>query len=210
MLRIYGNRVLKTLPGEATRPTAARVREALFNIWQGRIADSRWLDLCVGSGAMGAEALCRGANEVVGIEQSKEAYGVARENWQRVAQPSQVIRLFKGDVVTQLSRLKHQPFDLIYFDPPYASDLYQPVLERISRYGLLTATGEIAVEHGTQGWQPQAIPGLTLVRQKRYGTTHLAFYVLATEESAAPSTAAPSTIEATAANSTGLGVPEED
>jgi 16S rRNA (guanine966-N2)-methyltransferase len=82
MLRIYGNRALKTLPGEATRPTSARVREALFNIWQGRIVDCRWLDLCTGSGAMGAEALCRGAAEVVGIERSAEAYTVTRENWQ--------------------------------------------------------------------------------------------------------------------------------
>jgi 16S rRNA (guanine(966)-N(2))-methyltransferase RsmD len=179
MLRIYGNRALKTLPGEATRPTAARVREALFNIWQGRMVGCRWLDLCAGSGAMGAEALCRGAAEVVGIEQSDKAYAVVRDNWQRVAQPNQVLRLFKGDVVKQLSRLKHQPFDLIYLDPPYTSDLYGPVLERIVRYGLLAPTGEMAVEHGTNGWQPVDIPGLALVRQKPYGTTHLAFYALA-------------------------------
>jgi 16S rRNA (guanine966-N2)-methyltransferase len=176
MLRIYGNRALKTLPGEATRPTSARVREALFNMWQGRVAGCRWLDLCAGSGAMGAEALCRGAIEVVGLEQSAAAYAVVRENWQRVAQPDQVFRLFKGDVVNQLSRLKHQPFDLIYLDPPYTSDVYGPVLERVARYGLLAATGEMAVEHGAHGWQPTEIPGLALVRQKHYGTTHLAFY----------------------------------
>ena len=72
-VRIYGNREIKTLPGEETRPTSARVREALFNIWQGRILGCRWLDLCAGSGAMGAEALCRGAAEVVGIEKSGAA-----------------------------------------------------------------------------------------------------------------------------------------
>ena len=53
-IRIYGNRLIKTLPGDATRPTPAKVREALFNSWQGRISGSRWLDLCAGSGAMGA------------------------------------------------------------------------------------------------------------------------------------------------------------
>ena len=180
MLRIYGNRALKTLPGEATRPTSARVREALFNIWQGRVVDCRWLDLCAGSGAMGAEALCRGATEVVGIEQSTDAYALIRENWQKVARPDQTISLFKGDVVKQISRLKKQPFDLIYFDPPYTSDLYRPVLERVGRFQLLTPTGEMAVEHGSEGWQPEEIPGLELVRQKHYGTTHLAFYALAT------------------------------
>jgi 16S rRNA (guanine(966)-N(2))-methyltransferase RsmD len=55
-MRIYGNRQLKTLPGQDTRPTVARVREAVFNIWQGTIADCRWLDLCAGTGSMGAEA----------------------------------------------------------------------------------------------------------------------------------------------------------
>jgi 16S rRNA (guanine966-N2)-methyltransferase len=176
MLRIYGNRALKTLPGTDTRPTAARVREALFNIWQGRIADCRWLDLCTGSGAMGAEALCRGAAAVVGIEQSPEAYRVTRGNWQMVAQPDQTISLFRGDVVKQLSRLHSQPFDCIYFDPPYASELYGPVLERVVSLALLHPTGEMAVEHNPEFWQPAIVPGLELVRQKQYGTTHLAFY----------------------------------
>jgi 16S rRNA (guanine966-N2)-methyltransferase len=176
MLRIYGNRALKTLPGLETRPTPARVRAALFNIWQGRVQGSRWLDLCAGSGAMGAEALCRGALEVVGIEQSPEAYAVIRENWQKVAQPNQTFSLFKGDVVKQLSRLKKQPFDLIYFDPPYTSDLHQPVLERVAQFQLLAPGGEIAVEHGSEGWTAGAIAGLELLRQKHYGTTHLAFY----------------------------------
>ncbi|MGF1568168.1 MAG: 16S rRNA (guanine(966)-N(2))-methyltransferase RsmD [Nodosilinea sp.] len=181
MLRIYGNRALKTLPGLATRPTPARVREALFNIWQGRLAGCRWLDLCAGSGVMGAEALCRGAAEVVGIEQSETAYALIRENWQRVARPDQSFSLFKGDVVKQLSRLRRQPFNLIYFDPPYASDLYDPVLGRVVQLGLLMPEGEIAVEHGPEGWMPTPVAGLELVRQKRYGTTHLAFYAPALE-----------------------------
>ncbi|MBE9140682.1 16S rRNA (guanine(966)-N(2))-methyltransferase RsmD [Nodosilinea sp. LEGE 07088] len=176
MLRIYGNRALKTLPGDATRPTSARVREALFNIWQGRVVDCRWLDLCTGSGAMGAEALCRGAAEVVGIELSAEAYAVTRENWQKVAQSDQTISLFRGDVVKQLSRLHGQPFDCIYFDPPYTSELYAPVLERVVSLNLLQPTGEIAVEHSPAAWEPAAIAGLELVRQKQYGTSHLAFY----------------------------------
>lgn len=176
MLRVYGNRALKTLPGLETRPTPARVREALFNIWQERVVGCRWLDLCAGSGAMGAEALCRGAAEVVGIEQSADAYTVIRQNWQKVVRPDQSFSLFKGDVVKQLSRLKNQPFDLIYFDPPYASDLYQPVLERVARFNLLTPDGEIAVEHGAEGWMAREVDGLELIRQKRYGTTHLAFY----------------------------------
>ncbi|WOD40674.1 16S rRNA (guanine(966)-N(2))-methyltransferase RsmD [Nodosilinea sp. E11] len=179
MLRIYGNRALKTLPGLETRPTSARVREALFNIWQGRIVDCRWLDLCTGSGAMGAEALCRGAAEVVGIELSPDAYKITRENWQQVAQPDQDFSLFRGDVVKQLSRLRGQPFDCIYFDPPYDSELYKPVLERVVSLNLLAESGEIAVEHRPESWVAASISGLELVRQKQYGISHLAFYQLA-------------------------------
>jgi 16S rRNA (guanine966-N2)-methyltransferase len=179
MIRIYGNRAIKTLPGLATRPTSARVRQALFNIWQGRVSGCRWLDLCTGSGAMGAEALCRGAATVVGIEQAGDAYNVTRTNWQQLAQPEQTVSLFRGDVVKQLSRLHGQAFDLIYFDPPYDSELYGPVLDRIVALSLLTPTGEIAVEYRPLSWSATEIPGLDLRRQKHYGTTHLAFYSLA-------------------------------
>jgi 16S rRNA (guanine(966)-N(2))-methyltransferase RsmD len=176
MLRIYGNRPLKTLSGQATRPTAARVREAVFNIWQGSIQGCRWLDLCAGCGVMGAEALGRGAKEVVGIEQSAAACRIIRENWQRVATPDQSYRLFKGDVVRQMTRLHGQQFDHIYFDPPYGGDLYTPVLVAIATQKLLPPEGELAVEHSPDGWTPREIEGLELIRQKRYGKTHLAFY----------------------------------
>ena len=175
-LRIYGNRTLKTLPGQATRPTPARVREALFNIWQGQISGCRWLDLCAGSGAMGAEALCRGAAEVIGIEQSSKACSVIRQNWRQVAKPDQSFQILRGNVVTKLRDLAGQTFDRIYFDPPYAGELYEPVLTAIAQLQLLAPDGELAVEHQPDLWQPQAFPGLECYRQKVYGNTAIAFY----------------------------------
>jgi len=176
MLRIYGNRPLKTLAGRATRPTPARVREAVFNIWRDSVQGCRWLDLCAGCGAMGAEALCRGAVEVVGIEQSGAACRVIRENWQQVATPDQRYHLLKGCVIKHLPRLQGQQFDHIYFDPPYAGGLYDAVLTAIAAHSLLSAAGEMAVEHSPDGWTPKPINGLELIRIKRYGKTHLAFY----------------------------------
>ncbi|XGB42540.1 MAG: 16S rRNA (guanine(966)-N(2))-methyltransferase RsmD [Nodosilinea sp. LVE1205-7] len=176
MLRVYGNRTLKTLPGLAIRPTSVRVRQAVCNIWQNQIQGCRWLDLCAGTGAMAAEALGRGAAEVVGIELSAEAYGVARQNWQKIAKPDQRITLFKGDVLNQLSRLKGQSFDLIYFDSPYRSGLYTPVLNKIPQFNLLKPEGEIAVEHSPKGWTAEPIAGLQLIREKHYGNTCIAFY----------------------------------
>lgn len=175
-LRIYGNRQIKTLPGQATRPTIGRVREAVFNIWQGTISGCHWLDVCAGSGSMGAEALCRGAEFVVGIEKSSRACAVIQENWQRVSHTQQQWQLLRGDAVQQLKNLSGRQFDRIYFDPPYASDLYQPVLEAIASYNLLSVNGEIAVEHHPQSWIAPVIPGWEIVREKVYGNTALTFY----------------------------------
>lgn len=174
-LRIHGNRSLKTLPGLETRPTPARVREAVFNIWQGAIANCRWLDLCTGSGAMGAEALSRGAVLVIGIEQSAPACALIRQNWQSVVKEGQEFRVWRGDVVQQLSRLHGQSFDRIYFDPPYGSDLYTPVLSAIAARGLLDESGELAVEHSPDRSLPVPV-GLTQYRQKVYGNTAVSFY----------------------------------
>lgn len=175
-LRIYGNRLLKTLPGRETRPTPARVREAVFNIWQGTISGCRWLDLCSGSGSMGAEALCRGAALVVGIEQSSRACTIIQQNWQQVAQPEQKFQLIQGDVVQRLKTLVGGQFDHIYFDPPYASELYQRVLETVADDQLLAPQGELAAEHSPQNWMLEPIPSLEVCRQKVYGNTAVTFY----------------------------------
>jgi 16S rRNA (guanine(966)-N(2))-methyltransferase RsmD len=177
-LRIYGNRALKTLSGKDTRPTQSIVRQALFNVWQGAIADCRWLDLCAGSGAMGAEALCRGASVVVGIEQSSRAGAVIEQNWQQMATEGQAFQLLRGDVVKKLPTLAGQQFDRIYFDPPYASELYQPVLDAIADYNLLSINGELAVEHHPQRSNFSTSSTLEVCRQKIYGNTALTFYQL--------------------------------
>ncbi|MGK7931334.1 MAG: 16S rRNA (guanine(966)-N(2))-methyltransferase RsmD [Microcystaceae cyanobacterium] len=175
-MRIYGNREIKTLSGQLTRPTLAKVREALFNIWQWQIEGCRWLDLCAGSGSMGAEALCRGAKEVIAIEQNSKACQVIRENWSKVAKEDQKFRILKGNVLRRLAGLRGETFDYIYFDPPYQSKLYEPVLEVIATYQLLSIDGEIAVEHDPKQWGGNAIAPLTICRQKQYGNTQLTFY----------------------------------
>ncbi|MBW4695955.1 MAG: 16S rRNA (guanine(966)-N(2))-methyltransferase RsmD [Lyngbya sp. HA4199-MV5] len=180
-VRIYGNRQLKTLPGQETRPTLAIVRSALFNIWQGAIVDSRWLDLCAGSGAMGAEALCRGAAVVVGIEQSTRACAIIRQNWQQVAQKTQTFQVLRGDVRQRLKALEGRQFDRVYFDPPYESALYEPVLEAIAHFQLLAPEGELAVEHSPDRVLMATPSTLEICRQKVYGNTALTFYQRAVE-----------------------------
>ncbi len=131
---------------------------------------------------MGAEALCRGAIAVVGIEKSGAACQIIEQNWQKVAKPAQSFRVIQGNVVQQLHRLaddlselpQESRFDCIYFDPPYAGGLYTPVLERLS--DCLKSQGEAAVEYSSASWQPGPLPaGLEIVKEKRYGLTSLVF-----------------------------------
>jgi len=123
---------------------------------------------------MGAEALCRGAWIVVGIEQSAPACRIIEQNWKQVAKPDQSYQVLRGDVVKRLNHLSGQQFDRIYFDPPYDGELYVPVLGMIAELNLLSPKGELAVEHRPGFTFPDL--RLTIVRQKRYGNTALTFY----------------------------------
>ncbi|ELS03508.1 RNA methyltransferase, RsmD family [Xenococcus sp. PCC 7305] len=154
------------------------MREALFNIWQGQIADCYWLDICAGNGSMGAEALCRGAIKVVGIESNLRACSIIKQNWQKVATEAQKFRVIRGDAIAKLNVLKNQKFNLIYFDPPYDSDLYEPIINAIANLELLSPEGEMAVEHNPHRWQAIEVEGLEIYKQKSYGNTALTFYRL--------------------------------
>jgi 16S rRNA (guanine966-N2)-methyltransferase len=175
-VRIQGKRQIQTLPGLETRPTASRVREAVFNIWQWEIAGCRWLDLCAGTGSMGAEALCRSASMVVGIEESPQACKVVEQNWRKIAKPEQQIQVYRGDVLSWLPRLQGQTFDRIYFDPPYKSDRYLPILEAIAQHQLLSSTGVLAVEHEKKRVLPAAVGDLVCTQTRAYGITRVSFY----------------------------------
>jgi 16S rRNA (guanine966-N2)-methyltransferase len=179
-LRIYGNRLIETLPGETMRPTSAKVREAIFNIWQGAIEGCRWLDLCAGSGSMGAEALCRGAKTIVGIERDPQACEIAAANLKKLTKPDHKVLMIRGHVLKKMPTLLSQcgglPFDRIYFDPPYAGELYEPVLSAIVEYGLLSEYGELAAEHAVG--KVLEVPGLTICREKKYGKTAVTFFQL--------------------------------
>ncbi|MEM6502338.1 MAG: 16S rRNA (guanine(966)-N(2))-methyltransferase RsmD [Cyanobacteria bacterium P01_C01_bin.89] len=175
-IRIYGNRPLKTLPGLETRPTSSRVRTAVFNIWQGSVVECHWLDLCAGSGTMGAEALARGAATVTGIELSSRACGVIRENWGMIARPDQKFRLYRGELFTQLKRLRNEKFGRIYFDPPYGAGLYQRALQYVSDRQILASDGELAAEYDPKRWSPVTVGSLEPIRHKTYGNTAIAFY----------------------------------
>ena len=128
---------LKTVPGLETRPTTDRIKETLFNILQPKLLDSRFLDLFSGSGAIGIEALSRGAALAVFIEKSQKAVGCIKENlaFTRLQEQARVI---KTDVFQGLRQLEgEKPFDCIFMDPPYGKGLERQVFELLQTSSLM-------------------------------------------------------------------------
>lgn len=145
---LYKGRRLKTLSGMSVRPTTDRLRETIFNVLATQIEGARVADLCAGSGAVAIEALSRGAAEAVLVEQSSRAAAVIRENLRLCGIREEAVVLSRP-VLPALRSLAvlSRSFDLIYFDPPYDSPLYEPVIKAIDDGGLLAIDGALLVEH---------------------------------------------------------------
>lgn len=136
---------LYTLDGTATRPTLDRVKESLFNIIQNDIEDSTVLDLFSGSGAIGLEFLSRGAKRAVLCDSSKDAIKIIKQNVQKTHFEEKV-EVYNMEFTKLVERLQNQKFDIIYIDPPYATDFIKISLEKIIEYGLVNENTKIIVE----------------------------------------------------------------
>ena len=163
---------LQTLSGADTRPTAERVKEALFSAVQFDIEGRRVLDLFAGSGQLGIEALSRGATSCVFVDRSAEAAAIVRKNLQTAGlfARSQVLCL---DSLSYLARLTER-FDLVFLDPPYAADLLLPALEAVEPH--LNPGAIVMAESDAAVTLPEQIGGLTLQKVYRYGRIYLRKY----------------------------------
>jgi len=156
------------------RPTADRVREALFAAL-GDIAGARVLDLYAGTGALGIEALSRGAARAVFVERSRAALGVLRRNLASLGLGEDEVRVVGGDARAALRRLGRggERFDLVFLDPPYASDEAPRALEGLVASGVLSPTAQVVLEASRRHPVP-IVAGLALCDQRRYGDTLIA------------------------------------
>jgi 16S rRNA (guanine(966)-N(2))-methyltransferase RsmD len=175
-------RRLKMAGGDATRPTGARVRQSLFDILAPRIPDCRFLDAFAGNGGVGLEALSRGAARVVLVDHAAPAVAAARENARALAQAGGEVQVFRQEAGTALAALaaEGRQFDVVYLDPPYESDLYEPLLE-LTGERLLAAGGVAVAEHFHKRALPERIGALIRTRLKRVGDHCLSFYSRGTE-----------------------------
>jgi len=174
-LRLSGGRRLKSPQGLLARPTPARVRLAVMNLLSGELAGCRWLDLCSGSGAMACEALQRGAEVVLAVEQDRRLAALARANLEAVQRgldrPSRVA-VHAAEVLRWLrkGRAQEEGVDLIYADPPYAAELYAPIAAGVVAGDWLRPAGTLIWECGTST-VPEVPPGWRLRDRRRYGST---------------------------------------
>ncbi len=166
---------------KGVRPTSDYLREALFDILGPSMPGARFLDLYAGSGAVGIEALSRGAAQVVFLEQDAGCLRVLRENLEGAGlEPRQVIA---GDVLRILPRLarRGEGFDIIFLDPPYGSGLARRTLDMVASGDLLLPQGLVIVEHFAKETLPPQVGRLQRIREKKHGQTMLTFYEKASE-----------------------------
>jgi 16S rRNA (guanine(966)-N(2))-methyltransferase RsmD len=174
---VLGGRRLTVPAGDRTRPTSDRVREALFSAL-GSLTDlsgARFADLYAGSGAVGLEALSRGAAQVLLVESDPRVARVIRGNL-RALSAGPAARLVTGKVAQVLAAGPGgPPYDVVFADPPYAvpDDEVTAMLAALTDGGWLAADAVAVVERSSRSPGPQWVPGLTAERSRRYGETTL-------------------------------------
>lgn len=171
----FGGLRLDTPRGLNIRPTADRVREALFSILASRVPGSRVLDLFAGTGALGLEALSRGAAGAVFVDQNAEAVRIIRTNIRRLGVDAQA-EVLQGNVVQVLRRLAGRGFcfDLLFMDPPYGRGLIETTLPHL---GVLAEAGALLIaEHPAKEFPPESSAQWRRIDTRFYGDTALSFY----------------------------------
>jgi 16S rRNA (guanine966-N2)-methyltransferase len=171
-------RTLQAPKGQTTRPTPDRVREALFSAIAAHVENASVLDLFAGSGAMGLEALSRGAQDVTFVEHSFSALAALRHNVTVVAPAPAAVTVLPMGVLHALAALgkKARRFDLIIMDPPYADAAVEPTLNALVAHKLLSEDGLIVAEHAGKACSPVAPAALACHWHRRYGEVAISLY----------------------------------
>ena len=167
---IYKGRTLLEFKGKDIRPTSDMARESLFNVLQFKIQDRTFLDLFCGTGAVGIEALSRGAKHVTFNDLSRESVNLTKNNLEKIGNPKNVQVVNRDGVEFYLST--DQKFDYVFMDPPYDSGLGEQALKNVC--SLLSEDGVVIFESQTP-YSGQA-NGLIVFDQRRYGRAYLTFF----------------------------------
>ena len=177
----YRSRILKSLKGQALRPTSDRLRETLFDILGPEIVGSRFLDLYAGTGAVGLEAASRGADEVVFVENHAGAVKLIRGNLSLLTIDSgvQIIAASAAEALVRLLKYKARPFDFVFLDPPYDAETeYEAILSTLGESELVFENSIIIAEHRKTYELDKTYGLLQRYRVLKQGDAALSFYRL--------------------------------
>ncbi|BCB96357.1 N6-adenine-specific methylase [Dissulfurispira thermophila] len=173
---------VKKYEDDKLRPTSAKVRQAIFNILGDKIIGAKFLDLYAGTGVVGIEALSRGAEKTIFVDNNSLRVNVIKDLLEKFGFKDRAV-VIKDDAkdflrkITQNSRLKTQDFfDIIFADPPYASGELDIVLALLDEKGILRDNGIVIAEHSSKRSMPLAAGSLKLKKTYKYGDTSLTLY----------------------------------
>jgi len=174
----YRGRPLAGPKHAGLRPTAERVREALFNIIGTKIIEAAWLDLFAGTGAVGIEALSRGASSIVLVDENFLSVKLIKSNL-KILNPDEPIRLLSMSAARAVSFLAKEKvqFDLIFLDPPFEADLLGETMALIAEKDLLRSDGWLIAEHDKRLPEMKSVvPNYQLIQTREYGDLALTFF----------------------------------
>ena len=161
-------RILKTLEGDATRPTSERIKEAMFSSIQFDIENRRVLDLFAGCGQLGLEALSRGASSVMFVDSSREAIEIVKENVRKTdLGPAKYLVSDARNYIRKASG--REVFDLVFIDPPYAMECSGEAMKKLADGEMLAKGAIVVLETGTEKIDYDALSDFELIKTKEYG-----------------------------------------
>lgn len=169
---MWRSRVLEIAAAPGLRPTPERVRETLFNWLTPRVVGSRCLDLFAGTGALGLEALSRGAREAVFVEASVPALAVLRRNIAVLGANNAIVHA--GDATAFVETLAPGSFDYVFLDPPFADDALGELCRLLDEKGVVSPGGKVYLEQDRARDLPELPPRWTLIKNKTAGNVRYA------------------------------------
>ncbi len=175
---LYRGRILRNPSDNKTRPTSDRLRETLFNILTPKITEeTRFLDLCAGTGAIGIEALSRGAESATFVDKSRRACGLIEANLDLLTIPEEQTKIHCSSAENFVSRSHEKGWDIIFYDPPYKEN-YAVILHEIGENdsSILDKNGIFIAEHHCKNLLPDEKGDLRRWRLLKQGETCLSFY----------------------------------
>lgn len=186
MLRIIGGTArgvpIKAPDTKNTRPTLDRTKESVFNILMPYITDTAVLDLFAGSGSLGIEALSRGAESAVFVDQSKKCRDIILDNLNKTkfTEQAEVLTMEVTNAIRHLHG-NRKKFDIIFLDPPYNMNFVVKTIQSIDEFDIMSEEGILACEHHVDETPPEKVGKLVKTRIKSYGETQFSFYEMEPE-----------------------------